>query len=689
MYALELVRGLAERGEMGPLAHVPLPASLDELVRARVDRLPAEVRALLETVAATERPTPAFLERAIDDAAALLDVAISAQALVDDDGVLRFTHPLLASAVYARIPPSRRRQLHRRLAALTKDVEERARHLALAAEGPDHEIAAALEEAARHAAARGAPDAAAILVEHARRLTPRGEEVALAERGLAEASYLADIDEHGRARAIVDELLATPLDGPPRARALQLRYVFAPPPNHRDSLALLEQALEHTGQDRHLHVRVLSWLAYALGYVGEYVAAEEPAKEAVEFAIGLGDESLTADAVGILFDLTSVRGVPRPDSFAGLLAVARGGQLAGEPTLPVRLSRERRRAGDLETARTVLEREVAACEERGAEFLRAALLGELADIELRAGNWSLARTYLGEAVGVQIDGADFFGQALTRSAQALLAAYRGDVAEARALAGDAIAAGQEWGWEEFVVRNRWILALVELSLGEPRRAWSHLQGLPDALRRMGIGEPGRIPALPDVVETLTALGCLKDADAVLDELEAQARKLEHRWATPAALRCRALLALARGESESALEFAGRAVAGFEAAGFPFDRGRSLLVAGDALRRLGQRRRAAERLKEASWIFDRLGATQWQARAERELRRAAPRRGNSHDLTAAERRVAELVAAGRTNREVAAELFTTVSTVEAHLTRIFRKLDVRSRTELARRAADNF
>jgi predicted ATPase len=145
MYALELVRGLAERGEIGPLAHVPLPASLDELLRARVDRFPAEIRALLETVAAPERPTPAFLARAIDDAAALLDVAITAEALVDDDGVLRFAHPLLASAVYARVPPARRRQLHRRRTGLTNDMEERARHLALAAEGPDHEIAEALE----------------------------------------------------------------------------------------------------------------------------------------------------------------------------------------------------------------------------------------------------------------------------------------------------------------------------------------------------------------------------------------------------------------------------------------------------------------------------------------------------------------------------------------------------------------
>lgn len=214
-----------------------------------------------------------------------------------------------------------------------------------------------------------------------------------------------------------------------------------------------------------------------------------------------------------------------------------------------------------------------------------------------------------------------------------------------------------------------------------------MEGLPETLRRIGVGEPGHVPALPDVVETLTALGRLDDAEAVLVELEAQAHALQHRWATPAAGRCRAVLALARGESERALDLADQAAAGFEAAGFPFDRGRSLLAAGDALRRLGQRRHAGQRLKEADRVFESLGARLWHERAERELRRAAPRPRRDEELTEAERRVAVLVAAGRTNREVAAELFTTVSTVEAHLTRIYRKLGVRSRTELARRVTN--
>ena len=243
------------------------------------------------------------------------------------------------------------------------------------------------------------------------------------------------------------------------------------------------------------------------------------------------------------------------------------------------------------------------------------------------------------------------------------------------------------GLAELVARSLWVLGFLELSLGEPRRAWSRLEGLPETLATMGIGNPGYLPALPDVIETLAILDRHDPAGAVLATLEAQANAMRHRWAIPAARRARAVLDLARGDAHGALEGAEAAVAEFEGAGFRFDCGRAVLAAGEALRRLGRRREAAERLTEAAATFDRLGARLWEERAQRELRRAAPRPRRGGQLTAAERQVAALVITGRTNREVAAELFTTVSTVEAHLTRIYRKLAVRSRTELARRAAE--
>jgi DNA-binding NarL/FixJ family response regulator len=235
--------------------------------------------------------------------------------------------------------------------------------------------------------------------------------------------------------------------------------------------------------------------------------------------------------------------------------------------------------------------------------------------------------------------------------------------------------------------TRWVLGFLELSLGQPVRACEAFEGLPEALEAIGVGEPGFIPALPDVVETFVALGRLEDAEAVLATLQAQATSLQHRWATPAAVRGRALLLLARNDPKGAVALAAEAAAGFEAAGFPLDQGRALLVAGEALRRLGERRRAARKLETARNIFSELGALLWLERAQTELRRASPRPRRDRELTHAERRVAALVAGGRTNKEVAAQLFTTVTTVEAHLTRIYRKVGVRSRTELARKVAD--
>jgi DNA-binding CsgD family transcriptional regulator len=235
-----------------------------------------------------------------------------------------------------------------------------------------------------------------------------------------------------------------------------------------------------------------------------------------------------------------------------------------------------------------------------------------------------------------------------------------------------------------VTTGRAVLGFLELSLGEPTDAWRTFSEPPAALERhfptFGFPEP-----MPNAVEALVALGRLDDADALLARFDA--RWPDHGWAMPARLRCRALLLLARRELDAAVAAAEEAVVTSEVVGLPLERGRALLAVGEALCRLGQRRLAAEKLDGAKQVFGELGAPLWVARAEKELRRARPRPRRDGELTSAERGVAALVAAGRTNREVAAELFTTVGTVEVHLTRIYRKLGLRSRTELARQVAE--
>jgi predicted ATPase len=164
MFALEFAR--AARDEQARLRPLPVPDSLQELVRERVDRLPGSTRPLLELVATIERPTETLLASGLGGAAetdALVDVAVAAGAVaVDDDGVVRFTHPLVGSTVYYAMPPSRRRALHRTAADLVPDPVQSARHLALSATEPDAATAAMLDTAAGAAAERGGgrpPDA--------------------------------------------------------------------------------------------------------------------------------------------------------------------------------------------------------------------------------------------------------------------------------------------------------------------------------------------------------------------------------------------------------------------------------------------------------------------------------------------------------------------------------------------------
>jgi len=185
-----------------------------------------------------------------------------------------------------------------------------------------------------------------------------------------------------------------------------------------------------------------------------------------------------------------------------------------------------------------------------------------------------------------------------------------------------------------------------------------------------------------------ATGRLDEATALAARLDEDARAVGTPWAAASALRGRALVRLARGDTEAAVEEGAATAAAFAAIGAPFEEARAFLLTGDAHRRAGERRAAARAIETAAARFEGLGARLWQERAERELRRASPRAGRDRDaLTAAEERVASLVASGRTNKQAAAELFTTVATVEAHLTRIYRKLGIRSRTELTRRVSD--
>jgi len=223
-------------------------------------------------------------------------------------------------------------------------------------------------------------------------------------------------------------------------------------------------------------------------------------------------------------------------------------------------------------------------------------------------------------------------------------------------------------------------------LAEPARACAHLARALELSAASGFADPGFFRLDADAIEALLSTGQLDRAVDALTLLESRGRRLARPWALATAGRCRALLASARGDPTQALEAAERALSEHARLPEPLELGRTLLVKGTLHRRTKQKRLARAALERALEIFEQVGAPLWVQRARAELARVSGRAPAGDGLTPTERRVAELVAVGRTNKEVAAELFLTVKAVEANLSRIYRKLAVRSRTELAARLA---
>jgi len=204
----------------------------------------------------------------------------------------------------------------------------------------------------------------------------------------------------------------------------------------------------------------------------------------------------------------------------------------------------------------------------------------------------------------------------------------------------------------------------------------------ERVESMGTVEVLGLRSEPIHIESLVALGRLERAREVLARLEARGRTFPRLWITVTLPRARAQVAAGEGDLESAI----RGMAGadsYAARLLPFERGLNLLVFGRLLRRAKRRGAAAEALTEAVAVFEQLGAPTWRAQARSELDRVGMRR-TPQELTATERRVAELAAGGMTNKEVAAALFISPKTVEANLARAYSKLGIKSRAELGAR-----
>jgi DNA-binding CsgD family transcriptional regulator len=345
---------------------------------------------------------------------------------------------------------------------------------------------------------------------------------------------------------------------------------------------------------------------------------------------------------------------------------------------------------ELEEARSLLVEQRATAAREGAVVAVGRVAFYLAEIECRAGHMDRAREYADEALAVADSAFNEPQMGAALYARAHVAALEGDVEFARALAQRGLETSLTSGDHTFPAHNLAVLGFLELSLDQPAEALVHLERARQEFNtlRAGIVEPGTRPEERDRIEALIAVGRLEEADAALAEWERLGRELDRPFALATAARACGLLAAARGDFAAAVQSFQNAVAHHERLPVPHERARTLLAFGSTLRRVGRRRDARAALEVARATFEQIGSPLWATRAKAEAGRVGGRAPAGDELTPTERQVAELVAEGRSNREVADALFITVRTVESNLTRIYSKLRLRSRSELAARWRDS-
>ncbi|MDQ3379629.1 MAG: AAA family ATPase [Actinomycetota bacterium] len=689
-FALEIARALHERGAEMPAGEpLPVPGELRELLRARLATLPRDSEEALLFAAAMSQATVGLVAEAVEaDPLPGLRCSVDAELIELDGERIRFTHPLFASALYSGIDGDRRRKIHRRLATIVTDPEERARHLALCTTDADARVASVLDEAARIARARGAPQAAAELSELAFRLTPQPEAESAHRRRLDAGSAHFEAGDTARALALFGEAAENAHLGSLRAEALaRLARVHHYAGDQRVAVELFRRCLAD-GADASVRADAADGLATSLFFLREELPdALSHARSAARLAQEEGNRAALAVALGTQGMIEAVLGraeaVPTLESAVALEEWTREVPLVRQPSFQLAFARVW--MDDFAEARAALEGIRQRAVARGDASSLPFVLTYLSLAECLSGRWQEAMRAADEGVDVALAASQGIGRAFALSARALVASCLGREEAARSDADEALALAER-GAMLATTTSLWALGVLELALENWAEVHRRLGPLVERVEAAGIGEPGSIRFVTDDVEALVALGDLEAARAQLERFEKRARRVGRRSALAAAHRCRGLLATASGTADEAFAEFGRALDELERLPMPFERARTLLALGAAQRRGKQRRAARKTLEEALAAFDELGASLWSERTRRELRRISGRAPSRGELTPTERRVAELVAEGRTNKEVAAALYVAPRTVEGTLSRVYTKLGVRSRTELARRMA---
>ncbi|TDO68688.1 regulatory LuxR family protein [Kribbella sp. VKM Ac-2571] len=674
---LELADDPARLHRMPPGVPFPVPAMLAEAFASRANRLSSDARTAL-LVAALDGDLGAVsrvcAELGVDVAA--LEEGEAAGLIAIRDNEVQWRHPLVRSAIYTSADPAARRTAHRAVALATPDRDRRAWHLSEAVLGADDEVAAGLVLAAEHAAARGAHAVAATAYERAGRLSQGLPDRAVRLVAAGEAAWSAGLAE--RAEALLDDALTLQPPLPVRIRAQEIRgdieVKCGSPRRARD--ILVAAAAESTDP------------AIATGLLADAVAA----------CFRLCD---AAGALEVAYDLDSLLpAVDRPGPrIIGMLASGVAKVLAGNGgTDQIRaaialapsdeLDRDRRRQvwmvlaalflRETGTGRALLQQAMLERREQVALGTLPGLLFVLARDDATTDRWPDAETSYDEGIRLSRETGQTTELAMNLAGLAWLMSHQGRP-ECQELAVESLRICAEHEIRLGTVWSLFALGDLELGRGDPAAALPQYERLVGVLAEYGLKDPDLSPA-PELVEVYLRLGRSGDAKRVVSEHSALAEAKGQPWSLARAARARGVA----GESES--DFA-LALGWHEETLDAFELARTRLAYGAWLRRARRRVDARTQLRLAVEGFDTLGALGWADQAAAELkatgetaRRRVP--STADDLTPQERQIAVLLADGNSIREAAARLFLSPKTVEYHLRKVYVKLGIHSRTELA-------
>jgi len=684
-------------GQLSGLASLPEPlpvaAALRRAFTLRLEAAGLAARPLLLLAAADATADLAALQRA----SGLLSLDLADLAAAQDAGLVRvtagrvdFTHPLLRSAAYHTAPPADQRAVHQALAEATdpgQDPIRRAWHLSAAAVGPDETVAESLDRAAGAARARNAYTAASRAHQRAAELTADPARQVSRWMAAGRTAHLGgDLDTAARLLTRAADLAADPcIRADAQAMRAHATLWAVPPLRHYHQLVAEAEAVLSFDQQRAATLLALATGAcFMAGQLG--LALETAARAASLCRHSDGIPWLTSQAwyahaailTGnrqkgrrLIADILAHPGLAGPDPAMDLLRMLCGHGLTW--------------CENHETAGGLLSSSVDTGRAQGRLADLPYGLAVLSELRYRTGEWGQAYAAAAEATELGADFATTSDLCYALVCTGRIEAAMGAAQECRAHLDQALSLARPAGVESITAYAAAAAGLLELALANYQQAAAELARAASLTDRHGLGDPCVIQWRPDYIESLARTGRRAEAREQLAVLDHEAAATGSRWATMTAARSRGLIQDSPDQAIAALE---HAVTVAETSPSPFEQARARLCLGEALRHARRRSDARPQLEQAHTAFVLLGAQPWAERAAAELAAtgitAAPRRTPIHArLTPQELRVALQVAEGLTNQEVATRLFLSPKTIEVHLSHIYSKLGVHSRTSLAR------